>query len=551
MDTITLTFENGEKKEYMKGIKLKEVIETIKDDYTHDIIAGVLKNHIISYEDAITKSGTLFLKDINSKIGNQIYELGLIYLFESSILDILGKDTTINIKHSLDKGIYCEISKPVDDDILTIIKDDMKDKVSKAIPFVKIETSRLEAIEYFKKIGRMDKAKTLFYNTSDYIPLYKFNGLYNYVIGTLPQDTSFLKYFDLTKIEDSSIVLRFPGVRDNSKVLKYTPHPKYLESIQEYSEWGRILNINNVGDLNEYVSTNDPAELINLSEIMQDYKLLSIAENITLNKDEIKFILISGPSSSGKTTTSRKLGMYLKTLGINPIPISLDDYFVNRIDNPLDEYGKPDYETINAIDVKLFQTHINKLLNGEKVLTPIYDFVEGKKIFKKEVQIRENDVLIIEGLHALNDTLTKDIPKKNKYKIYISPLTFLNIDNDNRIKMTDIRLLRRMIRDNRTRGYSPSQTLDNWHSVRRGEDNGVFAYQDEADVVFNSSLAYELGVLRTYAMPLLFSVKEDDKEYLTALRLIEFLMTVLPIPSDYVPKVSLLREFIGGSYFEK
>ena len=551
MDTITLTFENGEKKEYIKGIKLKEVIESVKENYPYDIIAGVFKNHIINYEDPLTKSGKIFLKDINSKIGNQIYELGLIYLFESSVFDILGKDTKVNIKHSLDKGVYCEVDKPVSEDVLTIIKDDMKDKVNKAIPFIKIETSRLEAIEYFKKIGRIDKAKTLFYNTSDYIPLYKFNGLYNYIIGTLPNDTSVLKYFDLTRINEKGIVLRFPGIRDNAKVMKYTDHPKYMESIKEYSEWGKILNINNVGDLNEYITKNDLAELINLSEIMQDYKLLSIAENIVLNKEDIKLILISGPSSSGKTTTSKKLCLYLKTLGINPIQLSLDDYFLNREDTPLDEYGQKDYESIAAIDIELFRNHIGKLLKGEKVLTPVFDFVEGKKIFKKEIQIKENDVLIIEGLHALNDTLTKDINKKNKYKIYISPLTFLNIDNDNRIKMTDIRLLRRMIRDNRTRGYSPSQTLENWHSVRKGEDKGVFAYQDEADIVFNSSLAYELGVLRTYAMPLLFSVKEDDKEYLTALRLIEFLMTVLPIPSDYVPKISILREFIGGSYFEK
>ena len=496
MDTITLTFENGEKKEYIKGIKLKEVIESVKENYPYDIIAGVFKNHIINYEEPLTKSGKIFLKDINSKIGNQIYELGLIYLFESSVFDILGKDTKVNIKHSLDKGVYCEVDKPVSEDVLTIIKDDMKDKVNKAIPFIKIETSRLEAIE-------------------------------------------------------KGIVLRFPGIRDNAKVMKYTDHPKYIKSIKEYSEWGKILNINNVGDLNEYITQNDPAELINLSEIMQDYKLLSIAENIVLNKEDIKLILISGPSSSGKTTTSKKLCLYLKTLGINPIQLSLDDYFLNREDTPLDEYGQKDYESIAAIDIELFRNHIGKLLKGEKVLTPVFDFVEGKKIFKKEIQIKENDVLIIEGLHALNDTLTKDINKKNKYKIYISPLTFLNIDNDNRIKMTDIRLLRRMIRDNRTRGYSPSQTLENWHSVRKGEDKGVFAYQDEADIVFNSSLAYELGVLRTYAMPLLFSVKEDDKEYLTALRLIEFLMTVLPIPSDYVPKISILREFIGGSYFEK
>lgn len=550
MDTITLTFPKGIKKEYLKGIKLKEVINDVQEDYPFDIIGAIFKNHIISYEDTITKNGPITLIDINDKVGNQIYESGLTYLFESSILDILGKDTTINIKHSLDKGIYCEIDKPINKDILSLIKEDMYDKVNKAIPFVKIETSRLEAIDYFKKINREDKAKTLFYNTSEYIPLYKFNGLYNYIIGNMPNDTSVLKYFDLSIVDEHGLVLRYPSVRDNGKIVKYTHHDKYFESIKEYSKWGSILNINNIGDLNEYITNHNPNELIELSEIMQDYKLLSIAEKIALNQEDIKMILISGPSSSGKTTTAKKLALYLKTLGLNPISLSLDDYFVNRKDTPLDEEGKPDYESINAIDIELFNDQINKLKKGEKVIIPTYDFYEGKKFFKKSLQLKNNDILIIEGLHALNEVLTKDIPKKNKYKIYISPLTFLNIDNDNRIKMTDIRLLRRIIRDNRTRGYSPSQTLENWHSVRKGEDDYVFSYQDDADIVFNSSLAYELGVLRTYAMPLLFSVKEDDKEYLTALRLIEFLMCILPIPSDYVPKISILREFIGGSFFE-
>lgn len=551
MDTITLTFENGSTKEYIKGIKLEDIIKDVKNDYSYDIIAGIFRNHIINYQDAITKSGKLELIGINNKIGNSIYESGLIYLFESAVIDIFGKDTTVNIRHSLDKGLYCEINKTINEEKLEEIKNNMLEKIGKEMPFTKIETSRLEAIEYFKKIKRIDKAKTLFYNNASYISLYKFNGLYNYIIGELPNDTSVLKYFDLTLIDEKSIVLRYPSIRDNCKIVKYTHHQKYFESIKEYAEWGRILNVNNVGDLNEYVTKNDPAELITLSEIMQDYKLLSIAEKISLNKEDIKLILISGPSSSGKTTTSKKLALYLKTLGLNPIQLSIDDYFLERCDTPLDDNGKPDYEGISAIDVALFNEQINKLQKKEEVITPVFDFIEGKKIFKRPIQLKENDVLIIEGLHALNDLLTAKVSKKNKFKIYISPLTFLNIDNDNRIKMTDIRLLRRMIRDNRTRGYSPSSTLTNWHSVRNGEDKYVFPYQDEADIVFNSSLAYELGVLRTYAMPLLFSIKENDPEYLTALRLIEFLNGVLPIPSDYVPKISVLREFIGGSYFEK
>ena len=283
---------------------------------------------------------------------------------------------------------------------------------------------------------------------------------------------------------------------------------------------------------------------------MQDYKLLNIAEEIVLNKDNYKIILLSGPSSSGKTTSAMKLSLYLKSLGLNPTHLSLDDYFHERKETPLGEDGKPDFESITAIDIKLFDNQISKLLKGVKVTVPTFNFIDGKKEYKRTVELKENDILIIEGLHALNEELLTNIPKKNKFKIYVSPLTYLNIDNDNRISMTDLRLLRRMVRDNRSRGYSPSVTLGTWMKVRSGEEKHVFPYQDNADALFNTSLAYELSVLKTYAEPLLFTIKEDDPEYQTAQRLIELLRFVLPIPSESVPKTSILREFIGGSYFE-
>lgn len=550
MDTVTITFDSGEKKEYVRGIKLKEIINDVKENYDYDILIGKFKNQLISYNDSIIKSGHLSLYDINTKIGNRVYEKGLINLFISSVIDIMGKDTEVKIKHSLDKGIFCEINKSLNKEIVSLIKENMQDKVKRAIPFVKIETSRLEAIEYFKKIKRLDKAKTLFYNTSSFITLYKFDGMYNYVIGELPYDTSVLKYFDLTLLE-KGIVLRFPFIYDEIEITKYIHHEKFFKCAEEYSEWVKTLNINNVGELNEFITNNNVGDLIHLSEIMQDYKLLSIAEKIALNKNNIKFVLISGPSSSGKTTTSKKLGLYLKTLGINPIQISLDDYFLDREKTPILENGKPDYESINAIDTKLFNSHLTRLLKGEKVDTPVFDFELGKKVFKKTIKMNGNDILIIEGLHALNEELTSGIPKKNKFKIYVSPLTFLNIDNDNRINMTDIRLLRRIVRDNRLRGYNPSHTLNNWSEVRQGEVKYVFPYQDDADVIFNTSYAYELGVLKTYVEPLLYSVLEDDPEYLTATRLLEILRFFLPISSEEIPKTSIMREFIGGSYFEK
>ena len=550
MDTITITFEDGKKREYIKGVKFIDIIKDVKNLYKYDIICGKFRNQIVNYDDSIVKSGKLYLYDINTKEGNKIYERGLTVLFESCVRDLFGKQTFIKISYSIDKGVFCNIDKKMTEEDVDKIKKLMKEKVLKSIPFVKIETSRTEAIEYFKSLKRYDKVKSLFYDTSNFISLYKFDGTYNYILGNLPYDSGILKLFDLSLLDDG-IVLRFPSIYDNGRIVKYTHHEKYYNSLNEYSRWADLLNISNIGELNEAIINNNAGEIIKLSEMIQDYKLLSIAEKITLNKNEIKIVLISGPSSSGKTTTSKKLALYLKTLGLNPHQISLDDYFLNREDTPLDEDGKLDFESLRAIDVKLFDSQMEKLLKGNKVITPTYNFVTGKKIFNKPLQILDKDILIIEGLHALNGNLLKNINKKNKFKIYISPLAFMGIDNDNRMSMTDIRLLRRMVRDNRTRGYSPEHTLSTWESVRKGEEKYVFPFQDDADVIFNSILAYEIGVLKTYVEPLLFSVNEDNDEYMSTLRLIELLKFVLPIPSDTVPDTSILREFIGNSYFEK
>lgn len=550
MENIIITFENGDKKEYPKGIKLSEIIADIKGNYKFDIISAKFKNQIIGYDDAIMKSGNLELFDITTSQGNKIYERGLIFLFETCTLRVLGKDTKIKIRHPIDKGIYCEIDKKVTEEEVEKIKELMHAKVKLALPFEQLETSRIEAIEYFKKLKRYDKVKTLSYTISNFVKLYKFDGVYNYIIGDLPHDAGILKQFDLTLLEGKGIVLRFPFTHTNGKIVKYTYHEKYVNSLEEYAKWGELLKINNLGELNEAIIDQGYGEIINLAETLQDYKLLSIAEEISLKNDDIKVVLLSGPSSSGKTTTAKKLALYLKTLGLRPHHLSLDDYFLERDKTPLDENGKPDYEGIKAIDIKLFNNQMEKLLKGVSVVTPTYDFITGKKQFNRPLKLEENDILIVEGLHALNEDISKEIPKKNKYKIYISPLIYLNIDDDNRISLTDIRLLRRMIRDYRTRGHNPSKTLSSWQDVRRGEEKYVFPYQDDADVIFNTFLVYELGVLKTYVEPLLYSVPPEDPEYHTAIRLLEILKLVLPIPSNDVPKLSILREFIGGGYFE-
>ena len=550
METIIITLDNGEKKEYVKGIKLKEIIENLKGKDNQSVLAAKYNNKMIDYEETLTKSGSLALYDINTKEGNKIYEKGLLYLFEVSAIETLGKNTKITVRHSIDKGVFCTINKSIEEEDIIKIKKTMKEKVKENIPFIKIETSKTEAIDYFKSIKREDKVRTLFYNTTNFVTLYKLGNTYNYIIGNLPYNTGSLKYFDLTLIKDRGVVVRFPSIYDNGKVIKYTHHDNYFNSIEEYTLWGNNLKINNLGELNEFVTNNNAGDIIQLSEIMQDYKLLSIAEQIVLNKDDYKVILLSGPSSSGKTTTAMKLSLYLKSLGLNPTHLSLDDYFHERAETPLGANGKPDFESLKAIDVQLFDSQISKLLKGTKVTVPTFNFIDGKKEYKRVVQLKENDILIIEGLHALNEEILTNIPKKKKFKVYISPLAYLNIDDDNRIGMTDLRLLRRMVRDNRARGYSPSKTLETWSDVRDGEEKYVFPYQDNADVMFNTSLAYELAVLKTYAEPLLFTIKEDDPNYQTAQRLIELLKFVLPISSETVPKTSILREFIGGSYFE-
>lgn len=550
MQTIIITLNNGKKEEYVKGIKVKEILNKMSKEEREDAILIKYNNKKVDLETELKKNGTLQIYDINTLEGNRIYERGLLYLFIYVTNNILEKDTKVIVKHSIDKGIFCKIDKKVEDKDVLEMKKQMKEIVSKNIPFTKMDTTKYEAIEYFKSIKREDKAKTLFYDTSKYVSLYKLDENYNYIVGDLPSSTGVLKYFDLSLIKDKGIVVRFPSIYDNKKVKRYTHHTNYFNTLEEYSAWGNNLNINNIGELNDYITSNKPADIIQLSEIMQDYKLLSIAEQIVLNKEDYKIILLSGPSSSGKTTSAMKLSLYLKSLGLNPTHLSLDDYFHERAETPLGEDGKPDFESITAVDIKLFDSQISKLLKGTKVVVPTFNFIDGKKEYKRTVQLKENDILIIEGLHALNEELLTNIPKKKKFKIYVSPLTYLNIDNDNRISMTDLRLLRRMVRDNRTRGYSPSVTLGTWMKVRSGEEKHVFPYQDNVDALFNTSLAYELSVLKTYAEPLLFSIKEDDPEYQTAQRLIELLKFVLPIPSESVPKTSILREFIGDSYFE-
>lgn len=364
----------------------------------------------------------------------------------------------------------------------------------------------------------------------------------------MPISTRYLKDFDLNYVAENGFMLRFPTIYITDRIKEYEHHPHMFEVFQECRDWAKLMNIENSTELNNMVSTGNIGDLIRMNEMITSNKLLELAKDIK-QQPEVKIVLLAGPSSSGKTTTARKLCMYLRSLGMNPKTISMDDYFVEKDQNPLDEDGNPDYECLEAIDLKLFNQQIASLIAGEKVSIPTYNFLLGKKEYKKTMQVAKNEVILIEGIHGLDPNILNNIKREKKYKIYLSALTELNMDDHNRISTTDNRLLRRMIRDNRTRGYNVEATLKSWASVRRGEEKYIFPYQDEADATFNTALIYELGVLKTYVEPLLYSVDQSSEYYEEAKRLINFLRLFLPIPSESIPQDSILREFIGGSCF--
>lgn len=535
---------------YPKSTTLLEISKQFANDYKYDIIIGTVNNNLTELQKKIDKDCTVAFYDTSHLLGNRVYERGLIYLYVKAIKDVLKCEVVI--EHSIDRGIYTELKKDIitEEDVKKI-EERMKELTSLKIPFEKLSVPRIEAIYYYEATKQDDKAASLKYISNTYINLYKLDDTYDYLYGEMPYDTSYLKWFALTKVTDNGIVLRYPNIYLGCEVAPYVHHERLFEEFKKHHKWCELNNLSNISDLNKRISNGDIHDLIYMCEIEQNGRLLEVAKTINSNPN-LKVILIAGPSSSGKTTTSKKLGLFLRSLGLNPHPLSIDDYFLNRDETPLKEDGEHDFESVAALNVDLFNEHLKKLLNHEEVLLPEYNFIEGKSEFNnKRLKLGEKDILIIEGLHALNDDLTKSIESDHKYKIYVSPLTSINLDNHSRISTSDNRVLRRMIRDNSYRGYKANVTLAKWQDVREGEEKYVFPYQDHADLVFNTSLVYELGVLRLYAEPLLFSIDEDDPYYGEAIRLLNILKNVLPITSDGVPLDSIIREFIGDSYFKE
>lgn len=548
---IKLTYQNGEVFEFPKGLTLKEISDSFKKYYNFPILIAKVDNNLTYLGKTIDRSCTVSFYDRSSKVGNGVYASSVQMMLVVAIKRVLGKDVDVMIEHSIDKGIYCElVDREISKSELEKVENEMHNLVKEDLNFVRVSVSRLDAIKYFKKEKQLDKVKVLKYISNSYINLYRLDDNYDYFFGEMASSTKDIDDFKLTFIDKTGFVLAYPNMYNPDLTLDYVHHKLVFDKFLDYTNWGKAIGISTAADLNEVVSTGRYNEVIRLAEAHYEAQLAQISDNVYNKKNNIKIILIAGPSSSGKTTTAKRLAVYLQNRGFKTYSISIDDYFLERKNTPKKENGDYDFESLKAIDVDLFNKHLTKLLDGERVLLPKFNFVLGKKEYKNNyLQITENDLIIIEGLHALNDELTMAIEDKNKYKIYISPLTQLNIDNHNRIHTSDTRRLRRIIRDNKYRGYMASDTLKMWKNIREGEEKYIFPYQESADVVINTALVYELGVLKTYAEPLLFSVPEDDETYPEAIRLINFLRNFLPIPSDEVPRDSILREFIGGSGF--
>ena len=547
MEKVKVTYL-GKSYMYPKDITLEDISKDFQDNYLETIIMAEVNGRPYELNYKVTDDVTVDFFDLTSPTGNRVYESGLIFVLEKACLNMLNSE--IEVKYSIDKGIYIKTHKKITKEDLDKVSREMKEIVKRNLPIQKNLVNRLEAIEYYKSTKSYDKVNVLKYSVNTNVNLYRLMDIYNYFFSYLPVSTGALKEFKLTYIDQNSFVLRYPNIYYLNKIPVYKHHDKLFNEFKKYDEWSEKLGIENVSSLNNKVTKGSVDDIVLLSENIQNNSLFKIAETIYNNK-KLKLILLAGPSSSGKTTTSKKLELFLKGFGLNPIAISIDNYFVDRDKTPRLPDGSYDFESLNSINVELFNKNLKDLLDGKEVTLPVYNFITGKSELSDEsIKLGEKEILIVEGLHALNEELTYSIDKKNKYKIYLCPLTVLSLDNHNRIRTTDNRLLRRIVRDNRTRGYSASDTLSTWSKVREGEEKYVFPFQDEADVIFNTSLIYELGVLKTYAEPLLYSVEENDPMYKEAVRLLNLLKNILPISNDYIPVDSIVREFIGGGYFK-
>lgn len=540
---------------FPEGTTYLDIAGEYQSEYPHDIVLVYANGKLQELKKPLKKDCKLCFVTTAEPIGNITYRRSVSFLLVKAVYDTVGHDKVeqVRIHFSVDKGYYCTVKGDLvlNEELLDQIEQRMRKMVEMDLPIKKESLHIDDAIERFRKYGMKDKERLFRYRRVSTVNLYSINEFEDYYYGYMVPSTGYLKYFKLY-LYDEGFVLQMPETAAPEEVPAFHPQNKLFHVQKDSTRGGDMLGIETVGALNDYVTRGsaNPKELILVQEAMQEKKIAQIAERIASNPKK-KFVLIAGPSSSGKTTFSKRLSIQLRVSGLVPHPISVDDYFKNREETPLDADGKPNYECLEALDVELFNQDLKKLLAGEKIELPNFNFKTGKREYNGHyMELGEHDILVIEGIHCLNDALTHDLPKENKFKIYISALTQLNVDEHNRVPSTDGRLIRRMVRDARTRGTSAKQTIAMWQSVRRGEENNIFPYQEDADVMFNSALLYELAVLKSYAEPILFGIEKDCEEYQEAKRLLKFLDYFVGIESEYVPQNSILREFIGGGCFE-
>lgn len=529
----------------------KTIYDLMKEqNLENEVIAVIIDNDITELSTKLKEDTKMKLIKIKDRMGAKIYRSGLKFLYITAVKELFGRNTNVELLHSLDKGIYTRINLELNNTMVDEIKAKMHELVKEDIRITRVVTSRKEAISYFNSVKEYEKSLTYKQMTGEMLTLYSMLDYYNYFYTKMPYSTKILTSFDLTLTTDKGVMLEYPSTFD-MKIPEYTHMPQVLNVFDNYAVWAEKLGVKYVSEVNNVVINGKIKEFIELNEIKQNNDLLEIANKIQNNINDIKIVLIAGPSSSGKTTTCKKLALYLKSKGLNPFTLSTDDFFKDRKDTPKNEKGEYEYDIPEAIDIDLFNEKLDALLKGEETTLPTYNFLTGEKEYKHPpVSLKNRDLLIVEGIHTLNELLTSKIPRENKLKIYISPFTPLGLDRHNHVSTVDLRLIRRIVRDARTRGYNSVDTLKSWRNVRISEEKYIFPYQKEADIVLNTALIYELGILKTFAVPLLYNVNYKSEYYTEAKRIINFLKIFLNIPESALPETALLREFVGGGYFE-
>jgi len=540
---------HGITKEYPEGTTWAEVAREHQKEYEYDILLVRVNGKLRELHKQV-KDCELSFVTAKDKPGMSAYQRSASLMMLKAFYSVAGAGNVekLMIDFSIGRGFFVEArgNFVLDQEFLDAVKAKMREYVERKIPIMKRSVSTDDAIELFEKLGMYDKARLFRYRMVSRVNIYSIDGFEDYYYGYMVQNTGYIRHFDLIPYH-YGFVMVMPDRNTPDVLHKFTPSDKLFATLSESTEWGRLMDLETVGALNDRIAKGDMSHLILIQEALQEKKIAEIAAQIAARKNA-RFVMIAGPSSSGKTTFSHRLSVQLEAIGLKPHPIAVDNYFVNRVDSPRDEHGNYNYEILECLDVELFNRDMTGLLEGKRVELPYYNFKKGIREYKGNfLQLGEGDILVIEGIHCLNDRLSYTLPADSKFKIYISALTQLNIDEHNRIPTTDGRLLRRMVRDARTRGSSAQETIRMWPSVRRGEEENIFPFQEEADAMFNSALVYELAVLKQYAQPLLFAIPKDSEEWLGAKRLLKFLDYFIGVSSEDIPKNSILREFIGGS----